>query len=714
MPLIDLLKNDPKYFYYGGKGFVQKSIPFGQDTPGGGDSGQPYNKSDINLADQIVRKDDDSYIRGGAYGAAKASSLDTIRIRKFLGSNPKGYLFLTKQVGLQFSNPKLETKQITLGNNTGFLGFASNVINAVSDNFGPTRIYNLGFNTLAQIPSTAYGQHFVRHGLLPVMDDEKKYDAVVKYNNENGSNRLLRLSDKFKLSDKFQNRSIENSVTQQLISRSTRTAREIGGLLTGLGSLIGGRFGNTVTRVGQGVTKVANVVSLFNNNHNLIIDDYAGGPGSTYGIGKTIIRRYDITENGDKIEAALKKSEQVTQQIKRIKGENQNALGDAYAFETSNIKKYNTLTNAISQLPKRYSEIPGEGYLQNNSYLFNPINSIDDSSKIGLDRNAPNFRYYGGTIVNRSQIVYNNTDKFSRIDSDILTIVLRIIDPFTLDEDPIYLSAYINGFRDNFTGNWDEISYNGRSENFYIYNKGKRDVSFNLQIPCFNKKELFEKHRALGQLASTTAGAYGPKNALGGVLIRLNVGRYLEGEYGILNSLSYDIPDNATWDIDNDAKLATTLNVSFNFTIIHQNLPQYKPQQGFFKYLPDSTKGYILKGKRDQSQQRAINETFVRDNDDNLPKRVPEESELPITVQARDFPKSIGSTSTDLNSLVLNQKLITPVTPSFTELSSKQKRQIKRYDRNQLKAQDAKAKNNQKIITSSPQSFNTSPYSPNT
>jgi len=62
-----------------------KSLKYGKDTPGGGDSGQPYNKSDINLADQIVRKDDDSYIRGGAYGAAKASSLDTIRIRKFLG-----------------------------------------------------------------------------------------------------------------------------------------------------------------------------------------------------------------------------------------------------------------------------------------------------------------------------------------------------------------------------------------------------------------------------------------------------------------------------------------------------------------------------------------------------------------------------------------------------------------------------------------------------
>ncbi len=29
-----------------------------------------------------------------------------------------------------------------------------------------------------------------------------------------------------------------------------------------------------------------------------------------------------------------------------------------------------------------------------------------------------------------------------------------------------------------------------------------------LKIPCFNRAQLFEKHRALGQLASTTAGRY--------------------------------------------------------------------------------------------------------------------------------------------------------------------------------------------------------------
>jgi hypothetical protein len=60
----------------------------------------------------------------------------------------------------------------------------------------------------------------------------------------------------------------------------------------------------------------------------------------------------------------------------------------------------------------------------------------------------------------------------------------------------------MKGFKEDFNATWNPIDYAGRAESLYVYNKFKRTVSFNLQIPCFNKKELFEKHRALGQLAS--------------------------------------------------------------------------------------------------------------------------------------------------------------------------------------------------------------------
>ena len=161
-------------------------------------------------------------------------------------------------------------------------------------------------------------------------------------------------------------------------------------------------------------------------------------------------------------------------------------------------------------------------------------------------------------------------------------------------------NGYISGYKDNFNATWGDVNYNGRAESFYIYSKFKRTVSFNLQVPCFNKTQLFEKHRALGQLASTTAGTYN-NNLLGGVLLKVNVGNYLRGEYAILNSLSYDIPAEASWDISDDALLSMYLNVNIDLTIINNKLPQYQPESadpesGFFGHLPNLVNSQAERG----------------------------------------------------------------------------------------------------------------------
>ena len=240
MPLLDLKTN-------------LKSLKYGQDQPGGGDSGQPYIKTDINTVDRDINrlrltKFDDGLVRGGIIGTTNAAITDTLRIGKFLVDFPKGPLFITKQIGLQLSNPKIEHKLLptnykgsdkpTKGqgffNNVGnfFTNVGTNIeaavkntANKIENEVGPTRIYNLGINTLAQVPINAIGGHIVRHGFLPNNDESKYYFNVVRDNNfANGSNRLLRYS------------------------------REL----------------------------------LGNSND---IDSYLGGPNSTYGIGYTTIRR---------------------------------------------------------------------------------------------------------------------------------------------------------------------------------------------------------------------------------------------------------------------------------------------------------------------------------------------------------------------------------------------------------------------------------------
>jgi len=274
-----------------------KSLKYGHDTPGGGDSGQPYIKTDINTVDSGINKlrftkFDDGLIRGGAVGAIGSSVVDTLRISKFLIDFPKGPLFIIKQVGLQLTNPRVESTILPTNKSIKKQGFLnnvgnliSNVANKVENAVGPTRIYNLGINTLAQVPINALGGHVVRHGFLPNNDSSKYYENVVREKNfQNNTNRLLDLTNNFNLGPWGANKPGVNKKEQGILNK-----------LKGVAAL------NPINS-----TIFAGATAIFNTNKEFEIDSYLGGASSVYGIGTTTIRRAldGDTENKDKIEFA--------------------------------------------------------------------------------------------------------------------------------------------------------------------------------------------------------------------------------------------------------------------------------------------------------------------------------------------------------------------------------------------------------------------------
>ena len=50
------------------------------------------------------------------------------------------------------------------------------------------------------------------------------------------------------------------------------------------------------------------------------------------------------------------------------------------------------------------------------------------------------------------------------------------------DDTFIYFRGFVTGITENVTPTFNPISYVGRSEDVYIYQKGERDLSFNLKI----------------------------------------------------------------------------------------------------------------------------------------------------------------------------------------------------------------------------------------
>jgi hypothetical protein len=669
MPLIDLKTN-------------LKSLKYGNDRTNAGSSGQPYittdsdgntnlslgannaagdvlrligvqkiplvpnlsvklNESNVGkFVNQVLNTDD--FIRGGAVGSAQASINDAFRIGAFLTDLPKGPIFLAKQVGLQLSNPKLEVKK-------GGAAFAGSLLKAAFSAspaqavgsvtggiLGPTRIYNAGINTLAQVPANAFGIHFSRHGLLPIQDEQTKYQNVVTFNNESTNsknNRLVELVDKFDLGDQqyeanpnFNLREAKKKNRQ--VNRTNRQAnRQSNQNLKALSVKYSGTPYVPVKFKRQKL-----------NIDNQVISAYPTGPGSTYGVGLTVIQRYSFTEDKLKIEESLGnasdfagKSRLTTSTINYSR-----ALGEKAKLSVSNAaKSINAYTGSMGSIPGStglgpidiavalnqgkftdYSDLASEIFTNITNVTqsipsfgtyseTNPItpgNTILTTNPfITRDADAPDFKYYGtGSVVpnfSGSVLQYENTNVFSRNDAGIMTVIFRAINPFdknsASNEEVWAFNAYMSGYKDNFDATWNDVNYVGRSESFYIYSKFKRTVNFDLKIPCFNKIQLFEKHRALGQLASVTAGSYNNRVLLGGVLIKINMGNYLVGEYATLNNVSYSIPDDASWDIANDALLSMYIDASFSLTIVHKKLPEYRQSSttvlnnGFFGYLPN-------------------------------------------------------------------------------------------------------------------------------
>ena len=566
-----------------------KSLKYGKDRPGSSNSGQPYITTVIPNRSPFVSTSDDGFIRGGMTTADRSSLIDKERISRFFKDKPKGPLFIQRQIGLQFSNPKLEVKKYPSGGEGligGVLSLAASTFNVVNELIpGPTRLYNNGFNTLAQIGANAFGQHFNRHGLSLVQDDNSKYLSVAKFNNENGNNRLVGLKNKLLK---------ENSLDNILSNRFLNSVNFIVGNINAL-------LGTRISTVGLQAPE-------------LTIDNYQGGPGSVYGRGRTLIRRFDITNSGSNKYSFIDTLD--TSRIQTLSRLYSNAPDPAI---TQAISSFLGLPRPIDKIrvdaPSVQTAIP---YTSNIPAGANPYRSSTSptarlysdikSAVEKLRRNASvvsiehdqktlkstNYAYYGKKKVfnSNSIAIYGNTIQFERADADILTADFYIINPFNQVEDLIKFSAYMKGFKNNFDATWGEYNYIGRSESFYTYGKFKSSVSFTLDIPCFNKEQLLEKHRALGQLAATTAGAYNDNNQLlSGILLKVKIGKYLDNEYAILNSISYDIPDDSSWDIDE--KLAMYLKVNISLTIIYKNLPQYKKNEGFFKQLRDTNPSFL-------------------------------------------------------------------------------------------------------------------------
>jgi len=572
MPLLQILTDPQNFrFYAGGRGHVsnagtfgQKSIPYGDDTKGGGSSNQPYIKSPI--PDELTANPSDFLLRGGFLNNTQTSAQDVSRLTKmFTDTKSTNGLFFT-----------LKQQQLS----------ATSVRTQASPAFGLNGQLYSPLNTLAQAGVVSLGAHLNKQGINPFAEtgayangNESLYGIVVTNEQDPKDNRLIQLS-KGKLKPNSKAQGPDDAFVMRYNG--------------GPGSFKG--VGRTVIRFGK---DSQTFLSLQRTN-----DIPSAYEQNTWVYNSYLLRNTDA----------------VTSPLDVLPEEDQIPINNKVDFASPTIQDFRKVLRANLTLAKDKQTASNSGatpdapnYQRKNyeqNFNFTDPGQRKNKSYANYSRGVTNLfdgKEAGAVDKINASVIYRS-DKVSTDPkyNDFVKFTIASID----NNNPKYSTfmhfrALLDSFNDSYNANWNSTKYLGRGENFYTYDSFTRTVALSFTVAAQSKEELIPMYKKLNYLASQLTPDYSPSGYMRGPLVKLTVGGYLYEQPGFIQDLSYDLITDAPWEIainetgevDPTVKqLSQMVKVtSFTFIPIHNFVPS---KQGL---------GFGLDGvNTDQGSQRYI------------------------------------------------------------------------------------------------------------
>jgi len=165
----------------------------------------------------------------------------------------------------------------------------------------------------------------------------------------------------------------------------------------------------------------------------------------------------------------------------------------------------------------------------------------------------------------------------------------------------IVFRATLSGISDSYSPEWSSQRYIGRPDNVHVYQGVSRELSFDFVVAPFSKQEMlvcWEKLNYLAGLTYPTWKKIGNTSRMDAPFTALTIGNMFSKTPGYINSLSYTIEDNVSWDIDKNNQVPQVVNVSVTFTHIgrHKLASQGKHYDlPWLKSLESGTEPYTYK-----------------------------------------------------------------------------------------------------------------------
>ena len=512
-----------------------KTLKYGMDRPGGGSSDQPYVRfpiDDKNVAQSIRdyyntnRTSLDFPMRGGAASSitgqqylSPAAQVDALRIFKFLKDDPRGKAFLTKQVLLQRSNPRIET-QATYQTK-------DNLSNQIYTGTIPnTWVYNsTGANTLYSVTTAGTGTYGDRIGLNAFQPGQKFYADTV--------------------------------AAQALPSNNGKTNRLVAFYKTKMVSALRNSALADITLYND---------LGFSLNRNILFD-YLQGPGSVYGAGKTVIRRFvDST----------KLSNQFTLTYDQLSDPNRTAT----KYGVPVISDFRKDVPNSRQIARAWNyntdSLEKRLFVGNPGYIVKGINTGTSQGQDMLNTLSSHF-------FENSKTPWDEHPAFSK---DLIRFAFEAIS----NDDPnksqaLVFRAFLGSITDNHSAELNSFKYLGRGENFRTYQGFDRSISFSFKIFAQSDIELLPLYKKLNDLISQVYPDYSPVTSImRAPLVRLTIGDYIYRTPGFLESVNVTIDGQATWEInnlkpENRPQLPHMVEVSISFKPIMDILPRRRTEK---------------------------------------------------------------------------------------------------------------------------------------
>ena len=639
MPLLDL-KTD------------LKSLRFGKDRKGGGNSGQPYIKTGIPetpfeeaIASPIGVND---FLLRGGLNAVTDTAEDVLRLGKmFLNpKNPSGLLFAAKQNLLSRTAVRTQT---------------SGILN--EGTYTP-------LSTLSQAGVNAFGGHLNKQGVNPFeqtgaySNNNSLYGVRIKPTQLPGNNRLVRLKT---LIDEGKSRTFGDG---EIFNEGGSTGVNVLSYGGGPGSDLGigrtniryadqrtgdqnaetsrnpGYFYGTPGQTGQKPFTPGNYLQslslLTNGGRNKLnrawnsvskefftwtdeIPENFINPEGQQTNNPSVSKGGDFTDTDTTVTtregAASLTQEQILSQILSRNGGTQvrdfrkEITADSIGTEAYNTARKNgTLTDAPSYSgpdAKNYEKRvnagdPGKKGLIRTNYSKGAIDPATNKPYVVNEINAM-YMYVADSVTE------------SKKKNDFVKLRFAVINPDQPSQKTfVHFPAFFDGaITDNMSANWDSFKYLGRAEEFYNYTGFNREVSFSFTVAAQSKPELSLMYQKLNYLQSSLTPNYNITDGfMRGNIHQLTLGGYFYEQPGVLTSLNYTMPQDSPWEIgipadstDGEAvggisyrdpsvkELTHMIQVQVSFKPIHTFLPQIV---GSSLDRPKNIDGVFGKGNIDQ------------------------------------------------------------------------------------------------------------------